>query len=241
MKIVANQKLIKRNAFIGQATNILGLVAVGISIYLFLTTSKTGLESQQFYILITAVILSLIFTQISIYFMDRWGRKPRPDETIDKSLKGLGREYTIYHYVTPASHLLVGPAGIWALVAYYQAGTVIYERKRWRMRGGGFIQGYLRIFGQGSIGRPDLEAESEISLTKRYLEHKTNGVEAPVQAALLFINPRVKIEAENAPLPAFAPKDLKDFMRQRAKEKPLTPLTLETIRQALPKPTGEEE
>ncbi len=95
-----------------------------------------------------------------MYYGNRWGRSPRPDELIDKGLKGLGREYTIYHYVTAASHLLVGPAGVWTLMPYYQSGKIVYEKKRWKSRGGGFIQSYLRLFGQENMGRPEIESET---------------------------------------------------------------------------------
>ncbi len=114
-------------------------------------------------------------SQIGMYYGNRWGRSPRPDEMIDKSLKGLGRDYTIYHYVTSAAHLLVGPAGIWTMMPYYQSGKIIYEKKRWKSRGGGFLQSYLRLFGQENMGRPEIESETEIEATKRYLAKNTAG------------------------------------------------------------------
>jgi hypothetical protein len=161
---------------------------------------------------------------------------------IDKGLKGLGREYTVYHYSTAAAHLLVGPAGLWTLMPYYQSGVIVYEKKRWKSRGGGFLQSYLRLFGQENMGRPEIESETEIEATRRYLTRSLpEGSEIPpIKSLLLFTSPKVELKVENAPLPAITPKDLKDFMREKSKEEPIGDLMLDKLLSALPKPDREE-
>jgi hypothetical protein len=232
MRSVTNHKLIKRNARIGQYTSLGALAVLGIGL---LITFKMP---DKFIYSMAALLLGFFLSQVGIYFGNRWGRSPRPDETIDRNLKGLGREYTIYHYVTPVSHLLVGPAGLWVLLPYHQGGTITYEKKRWHLRGGGFIQSYLRIFGQENIGRPDLEAGTEVEALKRHLQRiLPEGSAVPeVNAALLFTNPKVNMIAEDTPLPALNPKDLKDFMRAKSKQSPVGTLVLETVKNALPPP-----
>ena len=181
-------------------------------------------------------------SQVGINFTNRWGRNPRPDDVIDKSLKGLGREYTIYHYVTPVSHLLVGPSGIWTIIPYFLGGKVVYENKRWRVKGGGFLQSYMRLFGQENLGRPDLQSEAEVDSAKRYLARVLpEGMEIPpIKTLLLFANPKVELQVEDAPIPAMLPKDLKDFLRQEGKEKIINDDLLSSIRAALPKAEKEE-
>jgi len=236
MKIVTNSKLVRRNAKIGQYTSLGALVVLGIGLYITFTMP------DKFSYSLMALLLGFFMSQVGIYFTNRWGRSPRPDEIIDKSLKGLGREYSVYHYVTPVAHLLVGPAGVWALMPYYQSGVVTYQKNRWRAKGGGFIQSYLRIFGQENIGRPDLESNAEVESAKRYLKRVLpDGTELPpVNAALLFAHPKVQLQVQDAPLPALTPKDLKDFLRGKGKEEPLDETLLETIRGALPAPEREE-
>ncbi len=56
-----------------------------------------------------------------------------------------------------------------------------------------------------------------------------------VQGALIFTNDLVEIEENDAPTPALKLKQLKDFLRQKSKEKPIGSLTLETIKSVLPK------
>ncbi|HEX7620466.1 MAG TPA: hypothetical protein VF359_04635 [Anaerolineales bacterium] len=236
MKVVTNIKLIKRNAKIGQYTSVGALVILGIGLYISFKMP------DKFVYSLAALLLGFFMSQIGMYYGNRWGRSPRPDEMIDKGLKGLGREYTIYHYKTAASHLLVGPAGVWTLMPYYQSGTIVYEKKRWKSKGGGFLQSYLRLFGQENMGRPEIESETEIEATRRYLiKILPEGFESPpIKALLLFTSPKVDLKVEDAPLPAIAPKDLKDFMREKSKENPIGDLMLETLLRVLPKPESEE-
>jgi hypothetical protein len=237
MKIVTNSKLIKRNAAIGKYSSIAALVVLGIGLYI------TFKLPDKFAYSMGCLLFGFLLSQFGIYFGNRWGRSPRPDEIINKNLKGMGREYTIYHFVTPASHLLVGPAGAWTLLPLYQGGKVIYDGKRWRTRGGGFARSYLRIFGQENIGRPDMEAQAEIkSVTSHLTRLLPPGTQAPeVRAALLFTDPKVELDVEKAPLPALTPKDLKDFLKTQAKENPMPSMLLESIRKSLPQPEKEED
>jgi hypothetical protein len=232
MKIIKNEKLIKRNGLIGQWTSIGALVVLGGGMYLSFSNPA---NPQVVTYSIIALVAGFILTQVGMYMGNRWGRSPRPDEKMDAGLKGLPGDYTIYHFVTPASHLLAGPAGIWALIPYRQRGVVKYVKNRWRVSNAGFLQAYMSIFGQEGIGRPDLEADGEISAVRKLLMKNLNEGEIPsIQAALVFMNDEVDLQVEDAPLPALKIKQLKDFMRQKAKEKPLGQLQLAAIKSALP-------
>jgi hypothetical protein len=237
MKIVKNSKLIKRNAAIGKYTSIAALVVLGIGLYI------TFKMPDKFAYSMGCLLAGFLLSQVGIYFGNRWGRSPRPDQIIDKNLKGMGREYTIYHYVTPASHLLVGPAGAWILLPLYQGGKITYDGKRWRTKGGGFARSYLRIFGQENIGRPDLEADAEKKAVTNHLIHLLpEGSQIPdVHAALLFTDPNAELNVEKAPLPAMSPKDLKEFLKNQAKDNSMPSLVLDSVRKALPQPEKETE
>lgn len=242
MKIVTNSKLIQRNAKIGKYASLAGLILVGGAVVISFTNMSTEITVGQLTILAIASVIGFLVTQIGMYYTNRWGRSPRPDEIITKNLKGLGREFTIYHYVTPTPHLLVSPAGLWVILGNYAAGTVTYSKKRWRIKGGGFAQSYLRFFGQETLGRPDLDAATEIASVTRHLKKiLPEGTSIPeVRAALLFLNPKVDLQTGDAPLPSVLAKDLKEFLKLQARENPLPDATLEKIRKALPQAEKEE-
>ncbi len=149
MKIIKNEKLIKRNGTIGNYASLAGIVMIAVAFYLYLPIfSQKSPEKVNFTLMMGLTFGGLIISQIGMYMGTRFGRSPRPDEKLDAGLKGLQNEFTIYHYTTPVSHLLVGPAGIWVLLPYHQGGKITFQKKRWRNSGGGFIQSYMRIFGQ---------------------------------------------------------------------------------------------
>src|SRR5512139_3605400 len=155
MKIIKNEKLIKRNGKIGSGLSLAALAVLGLGMYIYLV------RQDLFIYALIALIVGFVMTQIGMYLGNKFGRRPRPDEKLDAGLKGMPGDYTLYHYTTPASHLLMGPAGLWLLMPYHQRGQVVFKKKRWQMSGGGFLQSYMRIFGQEGLGRPDVEINSE--------------------------------------------------------------------------------
>jgi hypothetical protein len=229
MRIIKDEALIKRNGRIGQWTSLGALAVLGVGMYL--SFQRPDLFAYS----IGALLLGFTMTQVGMYFSNRFGRSPRPDEKLDAGLKGMPGDATLYHYAAPSSHLLVGPMGIWVLLPYHQRGVVSYERNRWRVRGGGFMQTYMTIFGQEGIGRPDAEAETQIQAVKKHLAKCMDEASVPpIQAVLVFTNDQADIQADTAPLPAVHLKKLKDFIRQRSKETSLPSLTLQQVKACLP-------
>ncbi|MBV6451929.1 MAG: hypothetical protein DCC56_08000 [Anaerolineae bacterium] len=232
MKIIKNDRLIKRNSRIGQWITIASLLILAGGMFFSISDPS---DPQRVSYSLFALFAGFILTQIGLYMGNRWGRSPRPDEQLDAGLKGLPGEFNMYHYTTPASHLLVGPAGVWVLLPYRQKGAISFSKNRWRVSGGGFLQAYMSIFGQEGIGRPDLEAENEIRKVKKALSEQFGENEIPeVNAALVFTNEQVEINPEGAPISAMKPKQLKDYMRQKAKEKPISQTQLAAVKAALP-------
>jgi hypothetical protein len=229
MKIVINEKTLKRNVKIGQYTSLgsVGVLALGM----YVTYAYPEWVTFSF----ACLLIGFIGSQVGIYFGNRWGRRPRIDEQLTANLKGLTRDYTVYHYVTPVSHLLVGPAGVWILEAYYQRGKITYEKGKWKQKGGGFVLQYLKIFAQEGLGRPDLEVETDIENLKKAFQ-KSLGEEnlPPIQAALIFTDERAELEPGDSPLPMLRPKEMKEFFRKTAKANPLRPEEVKRIQDSLP-------
>lgn len=229
MKIIKNEKLIERNSKIGNWTNIGGLLALVAAMYISFA------RPELFNYAIIAMMIGFILTQVSLYMGNRFGRSPRPDEVLDANLKGLSTEFAIYHFMTPVSHLLVGPAGMWVLLPYRQMGTVSFQKNRWKLAGGGFIQGYMRLFGQENLGRPDADANAEIKSITTFLSKRMEEGQLPtVNAVAVFTSDKVELEVEEAPIPAVKLKQLKEFMRQKSKDRLLSPTEVERIKAALP-------
>ena len=93
MRIIKDEALIKRNGRIGQWTSLGALAVLGVGMYL--SFQRPDLFAYS----IGALILGFTMTQVGMYFSNRFGRSPRPDEKLDAGLKGLPGDTTLYHYV----------------------------------------------------------------------------------------------------------------------------------------------
>jgi hypothetical protein len=217
MRIIINHKIIRRNKRIGQITTIgsLAILAIG-----FIISLQTNISSSDYIYSLLALIVGFILSQVGIYFGNRWGRTPRPDEVLAAGLKGLEDKYTLYSYTTVVPHVLIGPAGIWILSTYTQQGLIMYDpvKKKWNQKGGNFL---LKIFGQESLGRPD---QDTYSLLQDFQKFTTKELDIPnlppPQVAMVFLTDpkKVSIAAPDSPIPIMNIDKLKDFIRRQAKE-----------------------
>lgn len=221
MNIETNEKLVKRNARIAQISMLAGLIVlIGGMIISFR-------NPEQFSLSLLALVIGFALSQVGIYFGNRWGRRPRPDEVLNQALKGLDGRYSLYHYLTPTAHLLVGPAGVWVLFPRNQRGTITYEKGRWRQRGGGLVMSYLKFFAQEGLGRPDLEFQNDFYRLEQYFKKLLGEENLPViHGALVFTNDKAVIDipedSEQPPVPTLPVGKLKEYLRKFAKSKPIT-------------------
>ena len=199
MKIVSNHKLIQKNKKVGQYLMFGTLIVVIAVIYFSFT------KPEYFNYFFPVMIIALFSMQFGSYYSTKFGLSPRPDELLSQALKGLDNKYTLYHYITPVSHLLVGPAGLWVLLPYHQGGTITFDSKstRWKQKGGNL---YLKIFGQESLGRPDQQVKSSEKEISKYFSKHLSNIELPeVQSLLVFTSDKAVLEVENASSPHTAP------------------------------------
>jgi hypothetical protein len=225
MKIISNTKKVNRYRKISQYTTLGSLVVLigGFAL-------SFNVEYIQYSF--AALLVGLLLSQVGMYFTNRWGRSPRPDERITAGLKGLDDKYTLYNYTGPVPHLLVGPHGIWVLVPMYQGGKITFEGKKYRQAGVGV---FSRLVGQESLGRPELEAQSYQEDMKRFLRKQLPDKTLPeVQAALVFTSPKASVDAQEAPFATLEVDKLKDFVRRRAKESPVRLEELRPLVEILP-------
>jgi len=242
MKIIADEKKIERNRKIGSYTMLGGLLVLlaglGLSISQIVTASQnpevlTADSEAMFNYSTIAMFVGLILTEISMFFNNRWGRKPALHEKISLSLKGLDDRYSVYHYRGPVPTLLVGPSGIWIIEAMYQRGTITHEKGRYRQAG---VSWFTRTFYQEGIGRPELMLQSRIEDLERFIKKNLPDAKLPpIQAALVFTAPNVNVQVgDDAPYPAFQVDKLKDFVRRKSKEQPASMTDLQALLNALP-------
>ena len=228
MKIISNDKLIKRNGIISQVTSLSSLFILGGGMYISFA------KPEYFTLSVAALLVGFVLSQVGISLGNRFGRSPRPDELLDRGLKELPNTYTIYHFSTPVPNLLVGPAGVWLLLPFHQYGEISYDGKKWKLKGGGFAQNYMRLFGQGNISRPDLDAGvQKDKLIKKFKKEMAEEEIPNINAAIIFTSDTANVLADNAPVPTMHLKQLKSFIRKEAKNAKITKAEINAVNGAL--------
>lgn len=229
MKIIRNEKLVKRNARIGQIASFggLGVLILGMVINIY-RNDLIGLA-------LGCLLFGFLLSQVGIYYGNRWGRKPLPDERLNAALKGFDDRWSIYHYNSPVTHLLVGPGGIWVLLPYYQQGKLKFSKGRWNVSGGGPLRWYMRVFFQEGLGRPDIESEEEVRSLRSFLSKTDPDLEqTDMEAVMVFTHDNIEIpDIENAPIQAVKIKDLKEYVRKQGKRSNLPMTKVEALTQAI--------
>jgi hypothetical protein len=218
MNIVKNDALIKRNGRIAQFALLAGLLVLAGGMFVSFR------YPEQFAISLGALLAGFLLSQVGIYFSNRYGRSPRPDEVLNSALKGLSGQYTLYHYIAPVPHLLVGPNGVWILLPRYQRGKFSFSKGRYRQKGGNW---YLKIFAQENLGRPDLEVMAEREAMDKFFQRNLPPEkQPPLLAALVFNNIKAEVEPipEDSDAPAYlvGAKELKELVRRPLKGKTLS-------------------
>jgi hypothetical protein len=191
MKIIIDQKMVKRNGKIGKILRWISIGLLGLA--LFAVFSPNILNNQNtiniyFIVMVFGVFISSIGNNLT----SRYGRSPRPDELIDKSLKGLDDKFTILHYETAIPHLLVSQTGIWSLIPSFVDGTISYDdkKKQWVRKGGSFLNKFLS---REALGRPDRELAQNQKDFDKLLKSNAIEAEAKLKCAVVLLHKNVVI------------------------------------------------
>ncbi|MAT44462.1 MAG: hypothetical protein CL609_19175 [Anaerolineaceae bacterium] len=219
MKIYIDEKMVRRNKRMGNILKWLSLIIMGIGLWIVFQPSVA--ENPTLTTLVfTIVIIGFFMSSIGNYLNSRFGQSPRPDELIDKSLKGLDDRYTIFHYNTPVTHLLIGPAGVWSITPSFIDGTLEFNEKKntWRRKGGSFINKFIS---QETLGNPQKELQANQKDLDRFLKKNKIGFDMPLNGAVLLLHKNASLEEQNeSDILIVKAEKFKDKLRKIAKENP---------------------
>ncbi len=230
MKIIQNDKLIKRNSKISQFVLIIALATLAAGIY-FALTKNTAEEIGWAYLFL---VPSFFLVQISSSMGNRWSRSPRPDEVVVQSLKGLDNQYSLYIYTTAVPHLLIGPAGIWVIKTYPQSGKIYVDEKKHVLKqkgGGNFFTKALLSEGVGNVER---ESKDLINRLEKDLQKAEVTNHPEIKALSVFIDPNVEVDVHKFNEVVITSAKLKDFIRRTAKQVNLPASKFEPVISKLP-------
>ena len=227
MRVYINDQLIRRRARFGNIAS-----WVGLAVLVGGMAASLSRRPELIYVSFACLVVGFLAANIGTYQLRRFGRKPRPDEVLVRSLKGFDDRYAFYAWTLPSPYVLIGPPGIFVLVTRDQSGQVIGQGSRWRQPFR--FSRILTAMGQEGLGNPTKELLEETERLGAWLANKLHEEDLPeVQGAIVFIHPNVQLTLENPTAPVVTASKLKEWLRGRSKQKALADEQRERLETAL--------
>lgn len=197
MRVVINEAQIKRNRQISQILFFVSLIGMGLGFFYTWTSDPNNSQGN-----ISCFILPilLLMTLTSVRMANTWIREPRPVDVLTDSFKGLGQRYTVFHYLLPAAHVLIGPEGVFTIKTIWQDKEYRVKGQKWQGEEGLLrkLNGYFR---QDLIGNPFQDALFEAQQVQKMIDQINSESGVEVQPLIVFINTNASFEAEDPLFP----------------------------------------
>jgi len=149
------------------------------------------------------MVLGLGTAMVGIYYANRWVRKPRPEDSLDKALKPFDDHYHIYHYPSslPCDHVVLSPTGLLVLEVVNLSGAFYYRNGRWKETM--TIGRALRYIVEERVDDPVKFSQAMIQELYRIIAKEFNGeVVVPIKVLTVFTHPATDLEIEGTSIPA---------------------------------------
>jgi hypothetical protein len=201
MKTYIDRKKVGTRAELSNLASIGGLVLLLASVLLPLFLPKAANFS------FVLMVVGLGTAMVGIFYANRWVRKPRPEERLDKALKGLADSYHLYHYPPfPPDHLLLTPNGVVILETIGLAGSFSYRDGRWREAM--TIGRALRSIVEEHVGDPIKSALRTEQALRERLAKVVEGT-VPIKPLVVFVHPAAELDIEKTSIPVLPAEKLK--------------------------------
>jgi hypothetical protein len=228
MRVVINEAHIKRYQTFSHVLFMVSLVGM-VGGFIYTMTSKSTNSNSLSCLLLPGL---LFMTLLSVRMANMWIREPRPQNVLGEALKGLGKRYSLFHYLLPARHVLIGPEGVFTITIIWQERVYRVKGKRWSTVGG-MMTGLASFMRQDSVGNPFRDALFDAQSVQRVLNKIAPDSGVKVQPLIVLISPKVAAEIEDPIIPVlYADPKKKPSLRQyliQQKSEPRTTLSLEAL------------
>lgn len=217
MQIVTNQKFISNRVTFARWGSVLGFLTLLGGFVISLLGPEWILPSY------VALIFGFMLFNVSRYNSIRFGIRPREDEILANSLKGLDYKYRLVNYSdeVPVPHFLLSPYGVYVLETRHHWGDIRNQGKNWKHRRG--FWEWMRTIAVGSIGNPSQDALRGVATIRKHLQERLGDEQAAqvsVEGVVVFTSARAQVTAVEPLVPVVSPKDLRSYVRSpQGKEK----------------------
>ena len=266
MKVYRNSKEMTRKESLGRRFSLVGLVILFIGMMASFipnwyppgepTPNAVAAFLQQYWALASFIALPAGFLCASVgsYFVNRFARRrwpggkgaARPDEVLERGMKGFDDKYAYFVHSLPATYLVAGACGVLLFAVRSDRTQVTIKGDRWREK---FSAGrLLTVFAREGLGNPPRDLEEQAAKIKALLESapvktvevKTgegggtvNLATVPIDCAVVFLNDATQLEIDGPNIPALRTNEVKEFIRRKTREVKLSGGTVRALHEFL--------
>lgn len=220
MRVIVNEPLVEKRSTWGRRIMSAGFAILLLAVFL-------SFSQQTVWGAYGVMLVGLIIINVGVYFGGKFMRKPRPDQILDKALKGLDHGSRLYNYLLPVDHVLLSPPGLFVLMLKSQDGQITGQGEKWRRRLN--LWSSFRALFEPRLGNPGRQARNEAAKVQNWLHTRLSDTEVPVRPVIVFVNPKAQLQLEEPSVPAVAVADLKGYLRTALEEKSLPQATLKAL------------
>ena len=206
MQIYTNEPYVKRRARQGQyitwVSMAILLVGAGISFF----------YPQYVGIALICLPIGFVGSNIGSAYMRRFVRKPRPDEEIARSLKGLDDRFEYYAWQLPVANVLLGPSGLYAIIVRDVDGVVTARDGKWKQPF--TISRIFTIFAREGLGNPTREAMDEASRLQTWIQRNQPELVIEPKPVVVFTHPKAQLNLANPGVTVVTLSQLKERVRK---------------------------
>ena len=147
----------------------------------------------------------------------------RPDEVVERSLKGFDDKYALFIYSLPAPYVLIGLCGVINFAVRGDKGNIKIAGDRWREPFN--FRRFFTVFAREGLGNPPRDLQEEETRLRALLaevdemeageiESEANAkqeplADVPIDGAVLFLNGDVELEIDEPSVPVLMGKQAK--------------------------------
>ncbi len=149
------------------------------------------------------MVLGAAGAMVGIYLANRWVRKPRPEESLDKALKAFDDNYRLYHYPAslPCEHILLTPTGLLAMEVVNLNGY--FSRRNGRWKEAMTVGRALRYIVEERVSDPAMLCQAMVDeVNNRITREFGDRMIVPVKALTVFTHPAVELDFDSPGVPA---------------------------------------
>lgn len=260
MKVYRNIKEMTKKETIGRRFSLVGLLILFIGMMASFIPSwyPPGAPApnavvaflQQYWALASFIALPAGFLCASIgsYFINRFARRrwpgsktvARPDEVLERSMKGFDDKYAYFVHSLPAMYLVAGPCGILLFALRSDRTQVSVQGDRWREKFS--IGRFFTVFAREGLGNPPRDLADQAVKVKALLA-SANGqpgdetgsalADVPIDGAAVFLNDATQLDITGPNIPVLRPDQVKEFVRRKTREVKLSNQTLRALHEFL--------